>query len=313
MQDLVVIALPVAAPAPNAAVINIQELTKTYGKRRGVENVNFQVRKGEVFGFLGPNGAGKTTTIRVLLDLIRASSGNATIFGLDVRGSRDEIHKRIGYLPGEVGLYERLTVQDQLEDFAAMRGGVPPKRIEQYAARFDLDLAKPLRALSKGNKQKVGLVQALMHEPELLILDEPTSGLDPLMQQRFNTTIREARARGRTVFLSSHVLPEVEHLCDRIAIIRDGRILTVSTVPDIKARARRTVAVRLRTPPPATVLATAPGILEPHVEGTVVRFAQVGPIGAALAVLQPYGVLDVATHEPSLEDVFLAYYRGGPA
>ncbi|HEX9815814.1 MAG TPA: ABC transporter ATP-binding protein [Candidatus Thermoplasmatota archaeon] len=304
---------PGTATSPSAAVINIANLTKTYRKRRGVENVNLQVRKGEVFGFLGPNGAGKTTTIRVLLDLIRASSGNASIFGLDVRKSRDEIHERIGYLPGEVGLYERLTVRDQLEDFAAMRGGMPPNRIEQYAARFDLDLTKPLRALSKGNKQKVGLVQALMHEPELLILDEPTSGLDPLMQQRFNATVREARARGRTVFLSSHVLPEVEHLCDRVAIIRDGRILAVSTVPEIKGRARRTVAVRLRMPAPPTVLASAPGILEPHVEGTVVRFAQVGPIGAALAVLQPYGVLDVATHEPSLEDVFLAYYGGGPA
>lgn len=287
------------------------DLTKTYGKRRGVEQVSFDVQRGEVFGFLGPNGAGKTTAMRVLMDLLRPTSGSASVLGLDSHTGRDEIHARTGYLPGEMGLLERERVREQLRDLADMRGGRGKENIESLAHRLDLDLQKPLRALSRGNKQKVGLVQAFMHEPELLILDEPTSGLDPLMQQQFNKLVQEARAAGRTVFLSSHVLPEVEHLCDRVAIIREGRILTVSTVAEIKSRAVRHVEVRLRQRAPEHVLRDAQGVNVLVATDHAIQFQVQGELGDALALLTSYGIRNVVTREPTLEDVFLGYYSGG--
>jgi len=304
---------PDAPPKPGPAVIEIASLTKRYGKRRGIEDVTFDVRRGEIFGFLGPNGAGKTTTLRVLLDLLRPDAGRARVFGLDAREGRDEIHARTGYLPGEIGLFEHLKVREQLEDLADLRGGVPPGRIRHYAQTFDLDLEKPLRALSRGNKQKVGLVQALMHEPELLILDEPTSGLDPLVQQRFYAALRTARAQGRTVFLSSHNLTEVEHLCDRVAIIREGRLLTVSTVAEIKGKAVRTVTVKLKRPGADSALRDVPGVTEVTDVPGGIRFGLRGELGPALERLQPFGIHDVATQEPTLEDVFLAYYAAEAA
>ncbi len=196
------------------ALIAAAGLTKYYGKTRGIEDLTFSVDEGEVFGFLGPNGAGKTTTIRCLLDFIRPTRGGVTIFGLDPRRDGPRVHARIGYLPGELALYERLTGERYLDDFATFRGGVPRDRYASLAERLGLDITKHIRDLSHGNKQKVGLVQAFMHRPDLLILDEPTQGLDPLVQQVFYAMLDEERGRGATVFLSSHVMPEVERVCD---------------------------------------------------------------------------------------------------
>lgn len=272
-------------------VVRVESLTKRYAKgARGIEDVTFEVKKGEVFGFLGPNGAGKSTTMRVLVDLLRATSGRASIFGLDTRADRLEIHRRIGYLPGEGGLAERDTVSDHLKHHAALRGGVPRERIESLAARLDLDLARVVRALSRGNRQKVGLVQALMHEPDLLILDEPTSGLDPLMQQEFYKLVHDATAAGRTVFISSHILPEVEALCDRVAIIREGKIVAVDAVKNIKANALRRVRAS-------------------YSDGRVVEREVRGPTGAIVRELATSDLVDFSTLEPTLEDVFLAYYE----
>lgn len=276
------------------AVIEVEALTKVYAKNaRGIENVTFDVKKGEVFGFLGPNGAGKSTTMRVLVDLLRPTSGRASIFGLDARADRLEIHRRIGYLPGEGGLAERDTVRDHLEHHAALRGGVSRERIERLAARLDLDLARVVRALSRGNRQKVGLVQALMHEPDLLILDEPTSGLDPLMQQEFYELVHEATAAGRTVFISSHILPEVEALCDRVAIIREGKIVAVDAVKNIKANALRRVRAS-------------------YSDGRVVEREVRGATGEVVRELATSDLVDFSTLEPTLEDVFLAYYESSP-
>jgi ABC-2 type transport system ATP-binding protein len=229
------------------AVIAAEGLTKSYGATRGVIDLSFSVRAGEVFGFLGPNGAGKSTTIRTMLDLIRPTEGRITVFGLEPRNHASAIHARIGYVPGEFGLYERMQAGEYLEAFASFRraGG---ERIAPLAEALRLDLSRPVHELSHGNKQKVGLVQAFMHEPDLLVLDEPTQGLDPLVQQTFHGLVDEVRARGGTVFLSSHILPEVERTCDRVGIIRDGRLLSVDDIGELKAKALRTIVFHSRTP-----------------------------------------------------------------
>src|SRR5437763_14434193 len=207
------------------AVIQTEKLSKSYGEHRGIVDVDLEVQGGEVFGFLGPNGAGKTTTIRTVLDLIRPTSGRALVFGIDSRADPVAIHRRAGYIPGEFTLYDRLTGGQTIEYFGNLRGGVDKGYQRSLIERFDIDPKRRFKELSKGNKQKIGLVIALQHQPELLILDEPTSGLDPLVQQSFFELVREARDAGRTVFLSSHILSEVERTCDRVAIIRDGRIV----------------------------------------------------------------------------------------
>jgi ABC-2 type transport system ATP-binding protein len=295
------------------AAIELHGLTKSYGRRRGIVDVDLVVQRGEVFGFLGPNGAGKTTAIRLLLDILRPDAGEAVALGLNCRTQAVDLHRRIGYLPGEAGMQERQRVRDYLRDMADLQGGSAAANIEKYARAFGLDLAGRLRSLSKGNKQKVGLVQALMHEPELLILDEPTSGLDPLMQQRFHDVVKQAKAQGRTVFLSSHVMSEVEVLCDRVAIIREGRILAVATVEELKRRAPRALHVRLADACPPQRLAGLPGLLAASVEGKQVHARFTGPAGPILDRLHPYGIQDVTSKETSLEDVFMAYYREGRA
>src|SRR5436190_13125340 len=206
------------------AAIQTEKLTKSYGSHRGIIDVDLAVNGGEIFGFLGPNGAGKTTTIRTLLDLIRPTSGKALVFGIESSVDPVAIHRRIGYIPGEFTLYDRLTGGQTIEYFANLRGGVDPAYQRSLVERFDIDPTRRYKELSKGNKQKIGLVVALQHQPELLILDEPTSGLDPLVQQSFFELVREAQAAGSTVFLSSHILSEVERTASRVAIIRDGRI-----------------------------------------------------------------------------------------
>lgn len=290
------------------AVIHLDRLTKTYGARRGIEDVTLDVRRGEVFGFLGPNGAGKTTTIRTLLDILRPTRGSATVFGLDARTGACEIHARSGYLPGELGLAERMTVGQQLEHLANLRGGVPKERVAALAKRFDLDLARPVRALSRGNRQKLGIVQACMHEPELLVLDEPSMGLDPLMQQEFNALVRESKARGATVFLSSHILPEVEALCDRVGIIREGRLVAVEEVSAIRRKAVRRVRATYAAPPSVALVEGVPDVRDAAVEGRALLCQVQGDAGPLVRALATQELVDLTVHEPSLEDVFLGFY-----
>jgi ABC-2 type transport system ATP-binding protein len=292
-------------------ILRAERLTKRYGAKRGVEDLTFEVRPGEVFGFLGPNGAGKTTTMRVLLDFLRPTEGRIEAFGLDSREGGARIRERVGYLPSDAGIAERLSAREQLTYYGNLRGGVPPERIESLAKRLQLDLDRPVRALSRGNKQKVGIVQAFMHDPELLILDEPTSGLDPLMQQAFNDLVREAKSRGRTVFLSSHILPEVEALCDRVGIIREGRLVAVEDMATVKARALRRLEARFATEPSAKLLADVPDVEDVRVEGRTLTCRVRGEVGAVVKALAATDLVDLVTREPSLEDVFLGFYGGG--
>ena len=297
--------------AVSTPVLKATALTKRYGTVRGIEDVSFEVYAGEIFGFLGPNGAGKTTTMRVMMDAIRPTSGRAEVFGLGARAGKREIHRRVGYLPGDFGLAERILVRDRLRYHANLRGGVDQARVEALARHLELDLTRQVKHLSRGNQQKAGIVQAFMSDPELLMLDEPTSGLDPLMQQAFNHLVQDLKRRGRTVFLSSHILPEVETLCDRVAIIREGRIVAVEQVATLKSRARRRVEVRVTGNADARWLEGVPGVNDAGANRSLLAFVAQGPIGPALdAVRRQAEILDVITHEPTLEDIFLAYYGG---
>ncbi len=293
------------------AVITTARLTKRYGKAVGVSDVDLEVRRGEVFGFLGPNGAGKTTTIRVLLDLIRPTSGSATVLGCDsVRGSR-EIRRRTGYQPGELSLYRNLTGRDLLEYFGALRGGVDSAHVDELCERLDCDLSRKTSDLSSGNKRKLGLIQALMHRPELLILDEPTSGLDPLVQQEFYKLVGEARAAGQTLFLSSHVLPEVQRVCDRVAFIREGRIVGVEDVAELTGRAVRELEVTFGTPVAPEAFAGVPGVSDVETSDHGLRMTVTGSLDAAVKRLAGFEVVTMTAREPDLEDVFLHFYGGG--
>jgi ABC-2 type transport system ATP-binding protein len=289
-------------------VIAVEHLTKSYGCQRGVIDLTFEVQPGEVFGYLGPNGAGKTTTIRTMLDLIRPTSGRATVLGLDSRADPVEIHRRTGYLPGEMALYDRLTGADYLRYLASLRGDVDDTEPVRLAERLDCDLSVPIRSLSHGNRQKVALVQAFMHRPELLILDEPTQGLDPLMQLEFYRLVEEVRADGRTVFLSSHVMPEVERLCDRVAIIREGRLVAVEDVGDLKAHAVRSLSIHFAHPVPPSAFEALPSVREVVAQGDVLHLTVAGPADAVVKEAARHDVVDLESHEPSLEDVFLTFY-----
>jgi ABC-2 type transport system ATP-binding protein len=290
------------------AVIQTQQLTKTYGIHRGITEVDLDVQEGEIYGFLGPNGAGKTTTMRILLDLIRPTSGRAEVFGIGTTADPVAIHRRVGYLPGEFDLYDRLTGTDTLRYFANLRGGVDPGYVAELVERLDLDPSRRFREYSKGNKQKVGLVVALQHRPDLLILDEPTSGLDPLVQQTFFSIVREARAEGRTVFLSSHIIDEVDRTCDRVAIIREGRLVQVDRIENIRRLAFHHVELTFNAPVATAVFEPLDGVSDVVAEGPVVRMRVNGPVGAVLAAAAPHGLVDVVSREPNLEDVFLAQY-----
>ena len=294
--------------------IDTHQLSKRYGSRLALAELDLSVERGEVFGFLGPNGAGKTTTIRTLLDLIRPSSGQATVLGLDSHTQSLEIRRRVGYLPGELALYDNLTGRELLRYVANLRGnrdrGVDSHDVESLIERLDLDPSRPIRGLSKGNKQKVGLVLAFMHRPELLILDEPTSGLDPLVQQEFHRLVLDAKAEGRTVFLSSHVLTEVERIADRVGILREGRLIAVDAVAAIRARARHHVDIRFGRPVPAEVFAGLPGVSEATIEGDHGSFAVEGSMDGLIKAAAGFEVVTIVSHEPDLEEVFLDYYRG---
>jgi ABC-2 type transport system ATP-binding protein len=290
------------------AVIQIEKLTKSYGEHRGVVDVDLEVNEGEVFGFLGPNGAGKTTTIRTLLDLIHPTSGRARVFGIVSTADPVAIHRRIGYVPGEFTLYDRLTGGQTIDYFANLRGGVDRAYQQSLIERFDIDPKRRYKELSKGNKQKIALVIALQHQPELLILDEPTSGLDPLVQQSFFQLVREAQAEGRTVFLSSHILSEVERTCDRVAIIRDGRIVQLDSVEGLRDLAHHQVELRFAGPVPAVDFASLPGVSDVTAEGHVLRMRVSGAITPIVRAAAQHELLDFVSREPSLEETFLAQY-----
>jgi ABC-2 type transport system ATP-binding protein len=285
-------------------------LTKRYGFGRGVIDLTFAVSQGEVFGYLGPNGAGKTTTIRLLLDLARPDSGDVRVLGLDPRRDGVALRRRLGVVPGDLRLYERLTGREIVRYFSSLRGTRPGPNVDELAERLNADLDRPVRSLSKGNRQKIGLIQAFAHEPELLVLDEPTSGLDPLVQEEVLELLREAAAEGRTVFLSSHALAEVQRVADRVAIIRDGHLVLVEGVESLRARALGRVMVSFKAPPPAGVFDSVPGVTETGRRGTVVTLALQGPADALVKALARYEVVGLDSHEADLEDIFLALYRG---
>jgi ABC-2 type transport system ATP-binding protein len=291
--------------------IRLENLTKTYGKQRGITGINLDVRAGEVFGYLGPNGAGKTTTIRLLLDLIRPTGGRVRLFGSDVGASGAAIRRRIGYLPGELALYDHLTARELLTYFAHLRGGIDGRTIAELAERLTLDLNRPIRSLSKGNKQKVGIVQAFMSRADLLILDEPTDGLDPLVQQEFLRMVREVKEQGRTVFLSSHVLAEVEHVADRVGIIRGGQLAMVDEIAALKERAVHRTEIRFAQSVDRDAFLGLPGVHDLTVDGPILRCVVTGAMDALVKAAARFTVERITSHEPDLEAVFLTYYTEG--
>ncbi len=294
------------------AIIQTEKLTKYYGSHLGIVDVDLDIQEGEVFGFLGPNGAGKTTTIRTVLDLIRPTSGRALVFGIESTVDPVAIHRRIGYIPGEFTLYDRLTGGQTIEYFANLRGGVDRAYQAALIDRFEIDPKRRFREYSKGNKQKIGLVLALQHRPELLILDEPTSGLDPLVQQSFFALVHEARAEGRTTFLSSHILSEVERTCDRVAIIREGRIAKVDSVEGLRDLAHHQVELRFSGPVPITEFEGLPGVSDVTADDHVLRMRVSGPITPVVRAAARYELLDFVSREPTLEETFLAQYGRQP-
>jgi ABC-2 type transport system ATP-binding protein len=290
------------------AVIATDKLTKSYGEHRGIVDVDLQVDETEVFGFLGPNGAGKTTTIRILLDLIRPTSGRATVFGVETSADPIAIHRRVGYLPGEFALYDRLTGKQTIDYFANLRGGVDAGYQKRLVESLDLDPTRKFKEYSKGNKQKVGLVIAMQHRPDLLVLDEPTSGLDPLVQQTFFDLLHEAKQEGRTVFLSSHVLSEVEKTCDRVAIIRDGQLVKVDRVDALRDLAHHQVELRFSGPVPLDEFKVLPGVTDVAATDHTLSMRVSGAITPVVREASKYDLLDFVSREPSLEETFLAQY-----
>ena len=292
-------------------IIFTEGLTKHYGMTLGIEDVTFDVREGEVFGFLGPNGSGKSTTIRLLLDLIRPTRGTSTVLGLDSRADAIEIHRRVGYVPGELAMYEKMTGRELLGYFASLRGLDDVGRAPEIAERLQLDVDQRIRSYSSGNRQKVGLVQALMHDPELLILDEPTSGLDPLAQREFYRIVLEARATGRTVFLSSHILPEVERIADRVGIIRNGKLVVVEEVSVLKHKALRKLEMRFARPVPEAEFSGLDTVhnIESEDGGAVIILTVAGSVDPVIKAAASHELISLVSHEGDLEEAFLAYYQ----
>lgn len=295
-----------------AAEIAIQSvgLTKHYGDVRALVDLDLDVYPGEVFGFLGPNGAGKTTMIRTILDEIRPTAGTASILGLDSHESSVEIRKHIGYVPGDLTMYPNLTGKDTLTYFANLRGGVDWNHVDALAERLDADLTKKVGDLSTGNRQKVGLIQAFMNKPRVLIMDEPSTGLDPLVQREFQSMMRETVSGGSTVFLSSHTLSEVQRVADRVGIIREGKLVVVETVSDLRSKAIRKVELRFDTEVDGAVFESFPGARDVTVENHHVAMSFDGQMESLLELATSrYTLEDITTQEADLEEIFLAYYR----
>lgn len=290
--------------------IRTTELTKFYGKTLGVDGLELSVGTGQVFGFLGPNGAGKTTTIRLLMDLIRPTSGKAEVLGLEPRRDSKQIRTLVGYLPGEFSLYEHLTGNSLIRYFSELRGGISIDHAHSLAERLGVDLTRGIGTLSKGNKQKIAIVQAMMHRPQLLILDEPTSGLDPLVQHTFHDMLAEITADGGTVFLSSHVLSEIEHVAHRVAILRNGKLVVVEDIQDLKSKALRRFEIHFAKPVPQAGFQGVQGVRDVRFEGTAATFAVEGSPDALLKAVTRHEINELVSHEPDLEEIFLTYYEG---
>jgi ABC-2 type transport system ATP-binding protein len=290
-------------------VIEIEQLSKFYrGRHRGIDGVDLEVYQGEVFGFLGPNGAGKTTAIRILLDLIRADSGNARVFGMDVRNDSREIRRRTGYLPGELGLYENVVAREMVDYFGALCGSTDAGVVKDLTARLGIDLSRRIREYSKGNKQKLGILLAFLFDPELVILDEPTSGLDPLHQKEFYEFVTERSRQGRTIFMSSHVLSEVERVCDRVGIIREGKIVAVQRIETLKDKMGQIVTVDFDEEPQADDF-RLPGVSAVELTGRTLSLRVTGSHDRLLKALSRYAVTKLVAEEYSLDDLFLEYYQ----
>ncbi|MHB1491255.1 MAG: ABC transporter ATP-binding protein [Cellulomonas sp.] len=292
--------------------ISIRGLVKDYATVRALDGVDLDVRRGEVLGFLGPNGAGKSTTIRILLDLLRPTAGIAEILGVPTHLATPELRARVGYLPGELSMPPAKTAGGYLHYLSALRGGAGADRIAALAGRFSLDLDREIRGLSKGNKQKVGVVQAFMHSPELLILDEPTSGLDPLLQREFLDLVGEAHDAGATVLMSSHVLSEVEQAAGRVAIIREGVVVDVDDVAELRRRAGQQVLLQFDEPADVTWLSHVPDLTDVVAEGTSLHVRLHGEPDALLKAAAGHRVVRWQAQDRELEDLFLDTYRGHP-
>jgi ABC-2 type transport system ATP-binding protein len=291
------------------SVIEIRGLSKDFGEGRGVFDLQLEVEPGEILGFLGPNGAGKSTTMRLLLGLIRPTGGRAYVLGSDITSGSLEIRRRTGYLAGDFGLYRQVTGRRMLDHLAALHGGVPAGAIDELAERFDAALDRPIRDLSTGNRQKIGLIQALMHRPELLILDEPIAGLDPLVQRNFHELLRDVRAEGRSVFLSSHTLSEVDRVADRVAIIRRGRLVVIDSLERLRAQAVRRLDIEFARPPDPAEFCAVPGVLTAEATGSLLHISFEGSADAVVKAAAAHDVISIRSREDDLEEIFLRYYQ----
>ena len=286
-------------------VIETKDLTKYYGKIKGIENLNFSVKKGEIFGFLGPNGAGKTTTIRTLLGLLKPTRGEAYIFGKNIRDNIVEIRSKLGYIPGELALYEHLTGRQFLHYFSSLRNTTLP-RLDELLQVFEIPLDRKIKSYSRGMKQKLGIVQAFMDDPELVIMDEPTSSLDPLLQQKFYDFLLSEKKKGRTMFFSSHILSEVDKICDRVAIIRDGNLVTVENIETLKSKRGKRIRLKIKENP-----ARFRGPRDMKILDGWIEFVATGNLDHWMKEISKFTVVDLEISDFSLEDIFIHYYRGG--
>jgi ABC-2 type transport system ATP-binding protein len=291
------------------AAIDTSGLSKDYGRGRGLFDLNLEVEEGEVLGYLGPNGAGKTTTIRLLMGLIHPSAGSARIFGLDCQRQAVEVKRHVGYVPGELPQFGGLRGSEIVAYMAGLRGGVDEKVVAEISRRFSLDLGQRFREYSRGNKQKLAILLGFMHRPRLLILDEPTGGLDPLNQQEFYDMCRESKSHGTTIFLSSHILSEVEHISDRVGIIRAGHLVRTARLDELHDIRFHQVEVEFAGAVPLEAIRGAQGVDQVDVEGHRVRFVVRGGFQPVMRALAGSEVVNLVTHEPSLEEVFLTFYR----
>jgi len=295
-----------------APAIAIEGLSKDYGSGRGLFELELEIERGEVFGFLGPNGAGKSTTMRLLLDLIKPSAGSAAVLGFDTQVDSLEVRRRVGFLPGDLAMYRKLTGRVMLDYLASLRGGVDARQRDSLAERFDADLDRPIHELSTGNRQKLGLIQAFMHEPELLILDEPIAGLDPLVQQSFHALLAELSAVGRTIFLSSHTLSEVERVTHRLAILREVRLVVVDSLENLRRVAVQRLEIDFGAPVPPEQFRALPGVREVTADGSSLTIAFEGTADAVVKAAAGHEVRAIRAREDDLEDIFLRYYRREP-
>lgn len=293
-------------------IISVEHLTRNFGRRRGIIDIDFDIEAGKVFGFLGPNGAGKTTTIRILLGLYRPTSGQVRLFGLDPKHEASQILHRIGYLPGELTLYPRLTGAQHLDRFAHIRGLTDLRYRNQLVDRFRVELDRPAHTLSKGNRQKIGLVMAFMHRPELLVLDEPTSGIDPLMQDEFADLVHETVADGRTILLSSHDLDEVQRLVERVCILREGRVVVTATVDDLRKSSPRSIELHFDHDARPEVFARLDGVQVRSCEDDRIMLSVTGPVAPLLRTAADEGAVDITARRADLDELFLSYYRETP-